>query len=180
MPPALLLIASAGLLGAMLAMRPASAQNSLAWELCAGNGDPPRELQASACNLVIQSGKPAPANLAHAHRARALAYLANRQSNRAFLEAIKQYDQALARDAKMILEWFFRDALDLHDYDRAIANFSRQILLDSTIDWPWYFRGVAHLGKKDYNSAISDFDAALRIKVVSQFDCGKARAAIRF
>jgi tetratricopeptide (TPR) repeat protein len=49
------------------------------------------------------------------------------------------------------------------DYDRAIADFNKGILLDPTRAVAFGNRGLAYVKKGDNNQAIADFDAAIRL-----------------
>jgi Flp pilus assembly protein TadD len=54
--------------------------------------------------------------------------------------------------------------LRLRESDKAIADFSRVIHLDSNNPRAYYFRGIAHAQEKDFEKAVADFSDAIRLK----------------
>ena len=49
------------------------------------------------------------------------------------------------------------------DYDRAIADYTEAIRIESNYVLAFYSRGVAYFNKKDYDRAIADYTASLRL-----------------
>lgn len=54
-------------------------------------------------------------------------------------------------------------ALDQHDYDTAIAEFTEVIRLDPTADAAYHNRASAYADKKEYAKAIADYEQAIRL-----------------
>jgi tetratricopeptide (TPR) repeat protein len=54
-------------------------------------------------------------------------------------------------------------ALDQHDYDTAIAEFTEVIRLDPTADAAYHNRANAYADKKEYAKAVADYEQAIRL-----------------
>jgi tetratricopeptide (TPR) repeat protein len=49
------------------------------------------------------------------------------------------------------------------EYDKAIAEYTRAVQLDSNYEYAYFGRGNSYYMKRDYDKAIADYEAALRI-----------------
>jgi tetratricopeptide (TPR) repeat protein len=81
-------------------------------------------------------------------------------------EAIKKYNQIIAKDPKNNKAYLYRGfAYDkLENFQRAIDDFSKAIKLKPNNPGYYYFRGSAYEALKDYQKAIDDYSKAIELE----------------
>jgi tetratricopeptide (TPR) repeat protein len=116
---------------------------------------------ASCTSLLQQSGQLSPRVKVAALNHRGVAYVRNRDYDR----AIADYDAALQIAPNHASTYNFRGiAYRLKgDHDRAIADHDAAIRLDSRNAQFFNNRGVAYRWKSDYDRAIADYSQAIRL-----------------
>lgn len=87
-----------------------------------------------------------------------------------YQEAIDAYSQGLAQFPFSPMLYFGRGRRFMHPetYDRALADFTMAIQLESDVYLYWYYRAVTNNLKGDYAAAIYDFRQALRFTEPSE------------
>lgn len=128
---------------------------------CALAGNNP-DLAIGACTALIRAGQATDTELSPAFFARAAAYDAQQQYDR----AIPDYGQAIRLDPNHAASAYSARGLDYFrrgDSARAIQDFDEAIRLDPNFAEAFSRRGAAYGGENENDRAISDFDQAIRI-----------------
>jgi len=165
------------LLTLLLSTAPAWGQDDLDRRDCqSANAD----VAIKGCTRLLESGRLD----ASARRAALMQRAYKYGENDEFRRAIRDYDAAIAIDARQASAFYFRGAMHLRlkQHRRAIDDFSKAVALEPEFDLAYGLRGDAHSGLGDYRRAIADYDTALRIKPgLDHFYCrrGKAHEGLR-
>jgi tetratricopeptide (TPR) repeat protein len=90
------------------------------------------------------------------------------QAKGEFSNAIADYNNALSSnprddDAKYLYQSLGWAWLGLHDYDKAIANFSTALGIDTKLANSYYGRGLAWYYKGDYSQSANDAKEAVKL-----------------
>jgi tetratricopeptide (TPR) repeat protein len=133
------------------------------------------DISIPACTRLLESGKLEPAERVAVLKRRAYRYTESEDWRR----ALRDYDAAIALDARNSDLFFFRGTahLRLRDRHRAIDDFSKAIALKPDFDMAYGMRGDAYRELGQFQRALSDYDEALRLAPsLDVFLCRRAYA----
>jgi tetratricopeptide (TPR) repeat protein len=154
-------------IAALLPAAGATAQTTQAWKWCVGGPGTPPDMQTSACNLVIYSGKATTVELAIAYGKRCtFAQSRDRNAIHNFINTIEYCNEAIARDPKQAWHWFYRGYgyWGRGDLERALADFDEASRLDSQNRHAYYWRCFLRTVTGRTQQALIDCSDALRFK----------------
>lgn len=154
-------VAIASVLLAIVTISSSSAQSMRERNSCLGKYSETRYERLIVCAAIVEAGQGTPEILSALHTLRADAL----SDNRVFVDAIREYDQALQLNSNNTEAYCGRGITFAHDadIDRAIADFDQAARLGSANPKCWNARAMAYWRKGDAAQAISDLTTAIKL-----------------
>lgn len=86
-------------------------------------------------------------------------------ANRLYADAIKEYKKLIKKDKEMFAPYYYiaKVQFKTKDYQEAITNYTKAIIIDSTHDDAFRDRGIAEVELSKFDEAKKDFNIALSL-----------------